>query len=219
MSRLTPAFGALLLGAFLLTANPTAADAQPYEPPNNQLELSVYGGYEFPTMDLMDAADPGPSVGVTVAPRLHEQVTWQFNGEASFLQGDTYPGDVEGPGMQVYRFTTGVAVNVFDPKLTRWRLLFNGGVGWAFLTTGDLPEQAETTGGVSSDGLALKFGAKAAYPLSEGTYLFFGGDGFYQDFAGGEDLQPLQRLNPGELGDWDPSWSLRPTVGVTFSLN
>lgn len=219
MSRLTSALGAFLLGAFLLTATPTAAQAQPYEPPTNNLEFSVFAGGELPTMDLMDAADPGPAFGVIVAPRLHEQVTLNFNGNAALLSGDTYPFDVEGPSMQLYRFTAGVEVNVFDPKLTKWRLLFNGGVGWSFLTTGDLPQQAGTTEGVSSDGFTTKVGAKAAYPISEGTYLFFGSDAYFHDISGGEDLQPLQNLNRAELGDWDPAWSFTPTIGVRFSLN
>lgn len=221
MSQLARTFGAATLCLLLLSAAPNAAQAQaPYPVPTNDYEVTVYGGYDLPTMDLMDAADPGPMAGLTFAKRVHEQVTFKLDGTGSFLQADDYPRGIEGPSMQLYRVTGGLEVNLFDPKLTKWRFLVSGGAGWSFLSTDDLPqsELIDSTESVSTDGFAMQLGAKVAYPLSGGTYLYLGADGYFHDISGDEDTQRLQQLNRAELGDWDPSWSVPISLGLRFSL-
>lgn len=221
MSQLARTFGAATLCLLLLSAAPDAARGQaPYSPPTNDAEVTVYGGLDFPTMDLEDAANIGPMAGATLAARVHEQVTIRVDGNGSFLGSADYPTGVEGPSMNLYRFTGGVEVNLYDPKLTKWRLLVSGGAGWAFLNTDDLPqsEDIESTESVSANGFALQVGAKLAYPLGSSTHFIFGADGYYHDIAGDEDLRRIQKLNRPELGVWNPSWTIPVTVGLRFSL-
>lgn len=215
MSRLATALGAAMLATALLASTPAPAQAQPYEPPANTLEVSAYGGYDLPTLDLADAADAGPMFGATVAYRVHEQVTVHLDGSGSFYQSATYPGGVQGPDISVYRATAGIEVNLFDPKLTEWRFLVNGGAGWSFLSTSSLPQ----TGGVSDDGPSVRVGAKIAYPVSDKLLVYLGGDGYFDVITGGQDLRPLQQLNLNELQNWNASWSVPFTLGVRFSLN
>lgn len=220
MSQLARTFGAATLCLLLLGATPDAAQAQPYPVPTNDYEVSVYGGLDFPLMDLEDAAGIGPMAGLTLARRVHEQVTLRVDGNGSFLSGTDYPRGIEGPDMQLYRVTGGAEVNLFDPKLTKWRFLVSGGAGWAFLSTDDLPQSdlIDSTEGVSTDGFALQLGAKFAYPLSGGTYLYVGADGYFHDIANNEDIRRLQRLNRPELGNWKPAWTIPVTLGLRFSL-
>lgn len=222
MLRLTRALGGLTACLLLLGSVPGTAPAQeaPYPPPTNAVDVSVYGGLDFPTLDLLDAAAPGPMVGATVAPRLHEQVTLRFDGNASFLGSAEYRNGIEGPSVSIYRLSTGVEVNLFDPKLTKFRFLVSGGMGWAFLSSGDLPESqfTQTTEGISTDGFLMTFGTRIAYPVGGNALLYLGGRGFFHDIAGGPDTRPLQLLNRPGLSTWKPSWSIPITLGVRFGL-
>lgn len=226
MSRLATTLGAATLCVALLASAPQTADAQAlYDPPTNQVDITAYTGWDFPTLDLQDAASGGPMIGLSGGYRLHEQVTLRFDGNASFLGSADYPrgggAAVEGPSMTMLRFTSGVEVNLFDPKLTKWRFLVSGHAGWSFLSSEDLPQSqlTTTTEGISTDGMVLGFGTEIGYPVTESVLLYFGGRGYYHNIAGNADTQQLQRLNMGELGNWKPSWTVPVTLGVRFSLN
>ncbi|MFB6240512.1 MAG: hypothetical protein ABEJ46_02945, partial [Gemmatimonadota bacterium] len=222
MSRLASTLGAATLCVALLASVPQTADAQAryqaptnqvdvtayaqarYQAPTNTADITAYTGWDFPTLDLQDAASSGPMIGLSGGVRLHEQVTLRFDGNASFLGSSDYGQGVEGPSMTMLRLTSGVEVNLFDPQLTKWRFLVSGHAGWAFLSSGDLPQSrlTTTTEGISTDGPVLGFGTEIGYPVTESTLIYFGGRGYYHNIAGGPDTQPVQRLNMGELGNW-----------------
>lgn len=222
MPRLATAIGTLTLCGALLMAAPGAAHAQaPYQPPTNSFDVTVYGGWDFPTLDIQDAASAGPMVGLSVAPRLHEQVTLRFDGNASFLQSADYPDGIEGPSVTIYRGLAGLEVNLFDPKLTKWRVLVNGALGWSFLSSGDLPQtdEVENTEGISTDGFTARTGMKVGYPVTNTATVYFGADAYFHNISGSEDTRRLQLLNRDELSTWKPSWTIPVQLGVRIGLN
>lgn len=225
MSRVAKFLGAAVLG-IALVATPAQVNAQGHPGlPTNTFDISLWGGYELPATDLADAADPGPTFGASIARRLHHDVNLRLNGGATLLDSKTYPAGNEGPSMNVYRVSLDVEVNLFDPKLTKFKALATGGVGWSFLSTDDLQDPLgglDDTSGVTDDGPLAKIGLAFAYPVGSMVDVFLGADLYWIGIGGGDedsDLRRLQLLNPSELGSWKGTHSLPITAGLRFNLD
>lgn len=225
MSRVAKFLGAAVLG-IALVATPAQVNAQGVEGlPTNNYDITLWAGYELPATDLADAADPGPTFGISLARRLHPDVNLRLTGGAALLGSKTYPAGNEGPSMQVYRTSLDVEVDLFDPKLTDFRAQATGGLGWAFLSTDDLQDPLgglDDTSGVSTNGPLAKIGLAIAYPVASSVDVFLGADLYYIGIGGDDedsDLRRLQLLNPGELGSWNGTHSLPITAGFRFNLN
>lgn len=215
--------GAMLFAGLLIAALPASAHAQdsgpPYPLPDDTYSLDLYGGLDVPVQDLMDAFDPGATVGLSFARRVHHDVNLRLDAGATFYTEDEYDADRVGPSATMFRFAIGPEVNLFDPKLTKWAFLVNAGVGWSFMKTDGLADDCE---GICETGVAVKTGFKATYPVSSSVDLFAGAEGWWYFLEDNENglLRRFEERNPRELKDpeFTNSWTFPIIAGLRLNF-
>jgi len=192
---------------------------------DRRVDLDIHGGVGFPTGDLGDIADAGPSFGAAIDYWITRRIAVRVGADLDMFDGaDNLPGGPGGtvvPDFNIIHYNAGLVLAVLDPDATRWSANLNIGAGGTTIDTDDF------TGGTTGPGgspdfnqtyFSLNGGLEIGLDLSPGVSVFVGGQVFVT-FTNSEDTRIFAAafdsggtvLNPT---GFDTAVSIPITVGL-----
>jgi hypothetical protein len=136
------------LAVLMVAGLSSAAVAQDME---QQFFIEVRGGFNVPTFDIADAADPGPSLGGTFGVMVAPKVWLMAEGDFGFHGGADGGADID-----VFHYMGKVGYNVLENEMVS--VLLNAGAGAMTF---------KPDGGESTTYAAINVGGKIAFAVSE----------------------------------------------------
>lgn len=148
-----------------------------------QPSVEARGGATFPVGDLVDTADPGFGLGVTLAHSMGGRLSLTLDGSVSVLEEREFDESARPFAVSLWHYTTGVRYRITDPGATRWSVAVSAGLGASTLDSDDFgvagidpplrnPETGEFVRDLGGTYFTTRAGVRVGHPITGSLSLF-----------------------------------------------
>lgn len=210
--------GVIAAAAALLAWSPGQADAQ-----DVSVGIDGWGGVAFPTSNLGEFQDFGPSFGLGVEYLVTDRVFVRASGAVDLHRGkeaddlDGPPGSPAAPDMTLFHYTAGVGVGLVPRDVSNWNLALSLEAGGTSVTTDDFPAGATPPPGgtdFSETYFGLSPGLRVGYLFADRYDLFVRSQPHFA-FSDTEDTAIFSQFDSGiDAEGFEDIWNVPVTAGL-----